>query len=155
ERRGGVLQAQMLIVHPVDDVFGDPPTRVKTIVLDCSNSQIRSIVREEGQTIPLNRGLLREAPAMRFAWIAAETADFSIVDCCRVLGVSPSGFYAWQQRPASPRAGRDRQLRVQIRVVYRQPRPVRTAAYREGFARIGRARQREACRPSDARGRPS
>ena len=55
---------------------------------------------------------------MRFAWIAAERADFSVVDCCHALRVSPSGFYAWQRRPESTRANRDRQLRVQIRASY-------------------------------------
>ena len=55
---------------------------------------------------------------MRFAWIAAEKADFSVVDCCRALRVSRSGFYASQQRPESPRAVRDRQLRVQIRASF-------------------------------------
>jgi putative transposase len=38
-----------------------------------------------------------------------------VADCCRALRVSPSGFYAWQQRPACARATRDGQLRVQIR----------------------------------------
>ena len=38
-----------------------------------------------------------------------------MAECCRALRVSPSGFYAWQRRPASAHATRDRQLRVQIR----------------------------------------
>ena len=53
-----------------------------------------------------SRGLLREAPAMRFAFIAAEKAhargDRSCVACC---GSRRSGFYAWQ-RPAGCRRGR-------------------------------------------------
>jgi transposase InsO family protein len=56
-----------------------------------------------------------EAPAVRFAWIAAEKAEYTVVECCRALRVSPSGFYAWQQRPESTHAARDRQLRVLIR----------------------------------------
>jgi transposase InsO family protein len=55
---------------------------------------------------------------VRFAWIAAEKAEFTIADCCHALRVSTSGFYAWQQRPESARASRDRQLRVQIRASY-------------------------------------
>jgi putative transposase len=55
---------------------------------------------------------------VRFAWIAAEKAEFSIADCCRALRVSPSGFYAWQHRPESARASRDRHLRVQIQASF-------------------------------------
>ena len=52
---------------------------------------------------------------MRFAWIATERAEYTVTECCRALRVSPSGFYAWQQRPESTHAARDRQLRVLIR----------------------------------------
>jgi putative transposase len=45
-----------------------------------------------------------------------------VVECCRALRVSPSGFYAWQQRPESPRAHRDQQLRVQIRASHASSR---------------------------------
>ena len=53
-----------------------------------------------------SRGLLREAPGVRFAWIATEKAS-SVARVCRALRVSPSGFYAWQRRPVSAHARRD------------------------------------------------
>jgi|TARA_B100000315_G_scaffold259852_1_gene317655 transposase InsO family protein len=41
---------------------------------------------------------------------------------CRTLEVSPSGFYAWCQRPASAHAQRDQQLRVLIRASHEASR---------------------------------
>ena len=69
-----------------------------------------------------SRGLLREAPSVKFAWIAAEKADFPVAKLCRVLDVSLSGFYAWQTRPDSTHACRDRQLRVLIRASHEASR---------------------------------
>ena len=61
------------------------------------------------------RGLLREAPGVKFARIAAEKACFPVAKLCRALDMSLSGFYAWHTRPESAHAQRDQQLRVLIR----------------------------------------
>jgi len=52
---------------------------------------------------------------MRFAFIDAEKAHHTIAILCRCLRVTRSGFYAWQRRPESAHARRDRQLRLKIR----------------------------------------
>ena len=50
---------------------------------------------------------------MRFAFILEEKA-WPKATMCRVLQVSESGFYAWQQRPASDHAKDDERLKVLI-----------------------------------------
>ena len=59
---------------------------------------------------------------MRFAFIQAEKAEFSVRGMCRTLEVSPSGFYAWRRRPPSAHAQRDQQLRVLIRASHEASR---------------------------------
>jgi putative transposase len=41
---------------------------------------------------------------------------------CGVLGVSPSGYYAWRHRGRSARATRDEALLTQIRAIHRESR---------------------------------
>ena len=41
---------------------------------------------------------------------------------CRLYGVSPSGYYAWRQRPPSERAKDDSRLLAQIQSVHRDSR---------------------------------
>ena len=55
---------------------------------------------------------------MKFAWIAVEKASFRVSQLCRVLDVTPSGYYAWVKRPASARAQRDRRLKVLVRASF-------------------------------------
>ena len=48
----------------------------------------------------------------------ANQADFPVRTMCRVLKVSPSGFYAWQKRPPSRRAMEDAVLTERIRQIH-------------------------------------
>jgi putative transposase len=41
---------------------------------------------------------------------------------CRVLGVSPSGYYAWRKRPLSTRARTDVELTAHIDAIHRLSR---------------------------------
>ena len=82
---------------------------------------------------------------MRFAFIAAEKADFPIDMMCCVLLVSTSGFYAWSRRGQSHHSIVDEELKRRVSAVhaasrgrYGSPR-VMHQLRREG-RRVGRAR---------------
>jgi len=51
-----------------------------------------------------------------------EKAVYHVATLARVLGVSPSGYYAWCERPVSARAQVDQTLFVQIRASHEQSR---------------------------------
>ncbi len=59
---------------------------------------------------------------MTFAWIDAEKAGFPIRKTCKVMQVSPSGFYASRSRQESTHARDDRRLRVLIRASFEESR---------------------------------
>ena len=54
----------------------------------------------------------------RYRLIEAEKAEHSVVRLCRLLGVSPSGYYAWRRRPPSARARADVAMPATIREVH-------------------------------------
>ena len=55
---------------------------------------------------------------MKFEFIRAQKAKFSVSFMCRRLGVSRAGYYAWAQRPESARARADRALGVEVEAIH-------------------------------------
>jgi putative transposase len=54
--------------------------------------------------------------------VRAHQGTHRIATVCRVLGVSASGYYAWQARPLSARAQTDRELLARIRAIHDRSR---------------------------------
>jgi len=92
-----------------------------------------------------------------FAFIAAEKAHYPIRTLCRALDVTPSGFYAWQQRPPSQRSRDDEQLILQLRIAHaasrqtygrpRLHRALRAIGLRVGERRVRRLMTRAGVHP--------
>jgi putative transposase len=59
---------------------------------------------------------------MRFAFVHAEKASFPIAAMCRLFDVSRQGYYAYANRPASPRVRSDAELCIIIREVFEETR---------------------------------
>ena len=54
--------------------------------------------------------------------MARHQDEYPVRLMCRVLAVSPAGFYAWRKRGPSPRASADERLRREVREAHRQSR---------------------------------
>lgn len=57
-----------------------------------------------------------------YRFVEGEKATFPVVTMCRVLGVSPSGFWAWSKRPPSERARADAVLTAEIGPIHGRSR---------------------------------
>jgi len=89
--------------------------------------------------------------------VRAHQAVHRIATMCRVLGVSPSGYYAWRTRPLAPRARADVELTAQIQVVHRESRgtygaPRIHADLAAQGIRVGRKRVARLMRGADLQG---
>jgi hypothetical protein len=73
-----------------------------------------------------SRGLVRSGDrrdaVAAFAFVGANQAMHGIATMCRVLGVSPGGYYARRARPPSARARADAVLSVRIAEIHRGSR---------------------------------
>jgi putative transposase len=77
--------------------------------------------------------------------VSAHQAVYPVATLCRVLGLSPSGFYAWRARPRSARAKADVVLGAQIEAIHTHARgtygaPRIHAELRDEGIRVGRKR---------------
>ena len=55
---------------------------------------------------------------MKYAWIREQRDLFPVTLLCKVLEVSASGYYAWVDRPESPRTGRHVRIQQAVRQVH-------------------------------------
>jgi len=74
---------------------------------------------------------------VRFAFIHAEKACFSVAALCRVLGVSRQGYYRYRSQPPSARTQGDAALQEQVQRVFSESRQ------RYGSPRVLRQLRRE------------
>ena len=94
-----------------------------------------------------------------YRFIRAEKANHSVRLLCRVLRVSRSAFYAWQEERTCRRADEDRLLLVHIRAIHRQSRetygsPRMTAELKAQGMAVGRRRVARLMRAAGLRGVP-
>ncbi|EPZ3190974.1 IS3 family transposase [Escherichia coli] len=69
--------------------------------LAAENARLKRQLAEQAEELailPKGRGMLREAPEMKYVFIEKHQAEFSIKAMCRVLRVARSGWYTWCQR---------------------------------------------------------
>ena len=95
---------------------------------------------------------------MKFAFIAARDVAFPVSAMCRVLGVTRSGFYAWQKRPRPARAKSDAQLAATVAAVHMRSRRTYGSprVHRELLARgvrVGKKRVERLMRENGIQGR--
>ena len=120
--------------------------------LQRENKQLRT----ERDILKTSGGLVRAGerldPREGFGFVKANQAAWPVRTMCRVLGLSPSGYYAWVRRVPSARARRDAQLSERIkeiwsanREVYGRPRihaELQAGGERIGAKRVGRLMRR-------------
>ncbi|MGH7929433.1 MAG: IS3 family transposase, partial [Candidatus Binatia bacterium] len=78
------------------------------------------VVRQERDILKKAGGHLLAAKVMRFAFIEAHRAEFPVTLMCRMLAVSPSGYYAWRGRGPSAREMANQVIMGQIETVHAQ-----------------------------------
>ena len=66
--------------------------------------------------------LLGTIPKRSYGLVRNHQAVYPVTTMCRVLRVSPSGFYAWRKRGPSARAQRDAEVLTKLKGFHQQLR---------------------------------
>ena len=61
---------------------------------------------------------------MRYQFVKERAACHRVATLCRVIGVSKSGYYAWQHRPPSKRSEENKSLTQKIKTAFEQNRHI-------------------------------
>jgi putative transposase len=89
--------------------------------------------------------------------VSANQAHYPVATMCRVLGVSPSGYYAWRRRALLPRMRADAELTERIRTIHERSKgtygaPRVHADLAEAGVRVGRKRVARLMQAADLQG---
>lgn len=79
-------------------------------------------LRRDVAILRASEGLPLHDTCQRFAFIQQHRQTWPVTTLCRVLRVSPSGFYAWRTRPPNRWAQRREQLLQQIQDIFQNSR---------------------------------
>ncbi|HVZ85484.1 MAG TPA: IS3 family transposase [Polyangia bacterium] len=104
-------------VRQADVDAGRGPAGALTTAEKEELSQLRrevKVLRMEREILKRGGHLLRQGERVKFAFISEEKVAFPVAVLCRLLAVSPSGFYAMHGRPRSLHARRDDKLAEQV-----------------------------------------
>src|ERR1035438_4718319 len=98
--------------------------------------------------IKKSRRVFCQGIPMKYTFIEKQRTQHSVRRMCRLLDVSPSGYYEWRDRPPSPRSVADEALRGEVVRIHRESRSrygrprihaeLREQGLRLGAKRIGR-----------------
>jgi len=93
---------------------------------------------------------------VKYAVIAAHVRLFSVAFMCRVLGIAPSGYYAWLKSPPSKKSMRDDVLLTHVRAAFKASRrrygsprvhaDLRAAGHRVARKRVARLMRQDGLR---------
>jgi transposase InsO family protein/transposase-like protein len=78
------------------------------------------ILRQERDILKKSSGHLLAPKGVRFQFIEDHRDEFPVSRMCKMLDVSPSGYYAWRGRSPSAREMANRELMVKIETVFEE-----------------------------------